>query len=334
MKMLKSLFLCSLLTTTAFFISSCDNDDDDVTPTDQTIVGVAASNANFSILVAAIQNVSANTGTNVAALLSDETQKFTVFAPTNDAFIAAGLDQSFVSNPSNAQAVLDVLTYHVIGAAVKASEVPAGPNAAQKAISNQDLFLTRDSRGVFVNGIPVATADVNATNGVIHAIPTVLMPPSGNIVETAVAANFNLLVAAIQYVDAELNAGIATALSGSGPFTVFAPTDAAFIAALDGADGSTKDNAVSTAELQALGASAIAAILQAHVVPGRVFSSDLTNGLKPSTLNTGADITINLSGDVATIAGAGNTAAKPAITATNVVTTNGVIHIINQVILP
>lgn len=160
-----------------------------------------------------------------------------------------------------------------------------------------------------------------ASNGVIHVINKVLMPPSGNIVAAAQGnTNLSFLVAAVTRASAG-STNVAQVLSGTGPFTVFAPTNAAFQAA----------GFANIAAIQAADPNVLASILTYHVVQGRVFSSDLTNGATPETLN-GADLTISLSGGVK-VKGNGNASAANVVAA-DMVTTNGVVHVVDQVLLP
>lgn len=133
-----------------------------------TIVDVAAGNDDFSTLVAAV------TAADLGDTLSGE-GPFTVFAPTNEAFDA--LPDGVVNQlllPSNKDALTSVLTYHVVAGEVLAADVTPGDVAS---VEGQDLTLTTDDGGVQVNGVPVETADLKASNGVIHVIGEVLLPP-------------------------------------------------------------------------------------------------------------------------------------------------------------
>jgi uncharacterized surface protein with fasciclin (FAS1) repeats len=321
-KVIQSIFGRVLFAALAFSVvlSSCNNNNDDNTPAPtNTIVDVAVGNPNFTYLVAAIQRAGAS-GTNVAALLSDPNGRYTVFAPTNDAFIAAGFPTIASIQAADPNTLLGILTYHVLNSEVRASQVPVGPNEPVATLAQSNVFVTNNSSGVFVNGIRVAQADVLASNGVIHAIGSVLLPPSGNIVEAAQGnEDLSTLVAAIQYVDANIaGANIATTLSGAGPFTVFAPTNAAFQTLLTD---------VGATNLSDVAPEVVRDILLRHVIGARVFSSDLSNG-SVTTLN--GDVTIAVSGNGATVIGAG--AIPSNITATNIVTTNGVVHVIDRVI--
>ncbi|HRF18778.1 MAG TPA: fasciclin domain-containing protein, partial [Chitinophagaceae bacterium] len=167
-----------LLLSAPVVLISCDKDDD--TATSNTITDIVVANGDFSTLEAAV--VRANLQTTLSG-----SGPFTVFAPDNAAFSAAGITTSVLNSLSPAQ-VQSILLYHTLGSRVNAANVPAGPNAKVTTASGDSVFVTRDARGVFVNGIQVTTADISADNGVIHRIGRVLNPPVGNIVETAVAS--------------------------------------------------------------------------------------------------------------------------------------------------
>jgi uncharacterized surface protein with fasciclin (FAS1) repeats len=306
-------------------LASCRNNDDEVTPTPEpTIAEIAAGNPDFSLLVAAAAKVSNETSVNVLNLLSDPNQRLTVFAPNNAAFAAAGFANVAAIQAASAETLLAVLSYHVLTSVVPASAVPAGPNAAVPTFDGvRQVFATRNSAGVFINGIRVTTADINASNGVIHVVERVLLPPAGNIVEVAQGnPDFSLLVAAVLRAS-QGTTDVAAVLSGTNPFTVFAPTNAAFQAA----------GFADVAAINAADPNTLAGILTYHVVNGRVFSSDLSNGATPATL-AGATVTINLQGNSARVTGQGNGGEASNITATNIMATNGVVHVIDRVLLP
>lgn len=311
-RILKNFAFASLL---ALSIISCNKDDDpQPTPTDPTLAEVAASDTSFSFLLAAATR----------AGLADELAgpgPLTVFAPTNNAFRTAGFATQADVESADAAVLGAILTYHIIAGKVEAADVPVGPNAAVTVLSGGTVYTTVNSNGVFVNGVEVVTADVAASNGVIHVIEKVLIPPSGNIVETAVAsADFTYLVAAVLRAS-EGATDVAAVLSGTGPFTVFAPTNQAFINA----------GFATIADIEAADPDDLAAILTYHVIAARVFSSDLTDGAMPATVN-GGTVEIGLSGG-ATVTGASNSTASN-IVATDIMATNGVIHVIDQVLLP
>ena len=298
-----------------------------------SILAAALATPSLSLLATAVANVSLNTTTNVAALLiRPTTQKLTVFAPNDVAFTAAGLNSAFLSNPANAPAILSILTYHVLGTEVRAAQVPAGPNAPVDTFDGiRKLFVTRNASGVFINGIPVATADVAADNGVVHVLGSVLIPASTTI--TGLVASdprFSRLLAVIQYVDANTtpSAGLATLLSGTAnpPFTVFAPVNAAFNFV-----DANNDGTIQTSELAAVGAVALGDIVRRHVaVNTRAFSSDLSNGQVITMANGTVTVAISGAGVVLT---ANTIIPVPSTVAvTNVLATNGVVHAVSGVI--
>lgn len=286
--------------------SACKKDKTIVA--DNTINGIVSSTSDFSTLNSAV------TKAGLASTLGS-TGPFTVFAPNNAAFTASGITSSVLAGLTADQAKA-ILLYHTIPSKIMASQVPVGPNAAVTTANGGTVYVTKNANAVFINGIKVITADVNASNGVIHVIGNVLMPPAGNIVEMAQAnPNLSFLVAAV------IRANLQGALSGAGPLTVFAPTNTAFQAA-----GFPTIESIQTADPATL-----VNILTYHVIGARVFSSDLTNGEQVTTLN-GGKVTIGLTSG-ATVKGNSNASASN-LTATNIVAGNGVIHLIDQVLLP
>jgi uncharacterized surface protein with fasciclin (FAS1) repeats len=203
--------------------------------------------------------------------------------------------------------------------------VPAGPNAKVVTAGGDSVFVTKNTAGVFVNGIPVAQADITADNGVIHRLSKALNKPSGNIVATAQAAGSGLdsLVKAIVRAnnapggDPNLINTLSTAT-----ITVFAPTNAAFTQLL---------SALGTNNIDNIPVATLLAVLRYHVVGGRAFSSDLVAG--PLPMLAGGNTTISLTGG-ASIKGNGNGTNVSNITATNIMCRNGVVHVINRVLLP
>ena len=293
--------------------ASCKKHNDNSSSSSQTIAKVVTSDTSFSLLAAAVASA------NLSATLNGP-GPFTVFAPNNAAFAASGISASALATLSPAQAST-ILLYHTIPSKITSSQVPAGPNARVVTASGDSVFVTNNTNGVFVNGIKVVKADVAASNGVIHVLAKVLLPPVGNLVTTASAdTNFSYLVAAVTRASTG-STNVAAVLSSGGIFTVFAPTNAAFRAA-----GFASISAINAADPNTL-----AKILTYHVVAGRAFSSDLSDGQKLTTLN-GGSLTVSLTSG-AQVKGMSNTSASH-ITATNIVATNGVVHVIDQVLLP
>ena len=226
---------------------------------------------------------------------------FTVFAPTDQAFADAGIDLSAVSQSDLA----DILTYHVVSGAVPASAVTECMSA--DTVNGNPLSFTVNG-GVMVNGANVTVADVNTSNGIIHVIDKVLLPTAtpNDIPRTAQCTGIhNTLVTAV------IQAGLLETLQGEGPFTVFAPTDQAF------ADAGINLSAVNQSQLSE--------ILLYHVLAANVNSSAITDGLEQTMVN-GDNVTFSTTSGVM-INGAN-------VTLADVVTSNGVIHVIDKVLMP
>ena len=308
------------------FFTACDSDDDVIPTPAPSITDLVVNGNNTTLLEAAVKK--AGLATTLAS-----TANLTVFAPDDDAFRALDLNGDGtreVDTEAKIQALdatgtallTEVLEYHVYRQRVPAASVPAGPNAAIEMLSEENAYVTRNAAGVFINGTKVETADLEASNGVVHVIGRILIPSGGqNIVDLAQAnPNLTYLVAAVLRANAS-GTNIAEALSAAGPLTVFAPTNDAFIAA----------GFPTIASIEAADPATLKNILLYHVVPGRVFSSDLTNGAQPATAG-GGTVTITLNGG-ATVKGNGNTGASNII-ATDFLAENGVIHTIDNVLLP
>lgn len=286
-------------------LTSCEKESDPMTsPNDMSVAQYAASDANFSILVQALSKA------NLVSALSGE-GNFTVFAPTNDAFNAL-FNQLGVTGIADlsAETLTPILLYHVLGEEKKSTMLSEGYfntiSPAQNSFLSLKVGLTG---GVTINkDSKVVVADVDVKNGVIHAIDKVLLPPT--VVDQALAnASFSILVQAV------VKAGLAGTLSGTGPFTIFAPTNAAFEALF---------SALGISGISDLTAEQLIPILQYHVVSGNVRSNQLTAGAV-STLNGSVNVTLSPSPKIN---------ATSDILATDVQATNGVIHVIDEVLIP
>jgi uncharacterized surface protein with fasciclin (FAS1) repeats len=257
-------------------------------------------------------------------LLDDLNTKgpFTVFAPDNKAFAAAGLPDASAIAKIDKETLKSILLYHVVGSKVLAGNIPVADNTPVKTLNGKDIFVTKKDGKVCVNGAMVVMADIIASNGVIHAIDKVLIPPTGTIVDLAAGnPNFSLLVEAVKWASTG-SVKVIDLLNGPGPLTVFAPTNAAFAAA--GLGDANK--------IKALPPDALAGILAYHVIGARVFSCNLVDGSKPATLN-GQTVSISLSGGPK-VTGNGNGGNASNIIITDLITTNGVVHAIDRVLLP
>jgi len=299
-----------------------------------TIVEPAYFNKNFSILTSAVVTA------DLLATLTNPSANLTLFAPDNAAFEAAGITSL---EGLTADDLTPILTYHVIGSEVFGDGLPATGSAVTTL--GGDFYLSINDNGAFINGTTKVTAAtledgaLDYDNGVVHLIDRTLVPASKNIVEIAVAASqategaeFGQLVAALSAVENDESAtNLITVLSGTGPFTVFAPTDAAFEALYDLA-GVADFNAL----VAAVGIATVEAVLKYHVVGARVFSTDLPNLSSNVVTTLGGNITLNL-GTLTitdTDAALGLGTADAGIVSTDIMGTNGVIHVINNVLLP
>ncbi len=295
--------------------TACTNDDNAaVMPTEKkTITQVVSESPNFSLLKTAVMRAGLTETLN-------GTGPFTVFAPDNTAFSSSGLSEQSI-NSMNAEDLKNVLLYHTLASKIVAANVPEGPNAEVNTVNGKKIYVTKDSRGVFVNGWKIQSADIAASNGVIHSIERVLMPAIGTIVQTAQSNDdMTFLVAAVLRAS-EGSTNVANVLSAEGNMTVFAPTNQAFINA----------GVPTIASIQNADPDMLAGILTYHVLEARAFSSDLRNGATLQTLN-GGNLMVAL-GSQATVKGNGNTSPS-VISSMNIMATNGVIHVIDSVLLP
>ena len=284
-------------------------------PVSNTITDIVVAGDNFSTLEAAVLKANLQTTLNGSG-------PFTVFAPDNAAFTASGITTATLNSLTSTQ-VSNILLYHTIGAKIMAADVPAGPNAKVITAGGDSVFVTKNTNGVFVNGTKVNTADVTADNGVVHTLSAVLMPPSGNIVETAIASGLDSLVKAVLRANnAPGGDPTLAATLGSAKITVFAPTNAAFTQLL---------SALSLTRIDDIPVATLLAVLRYHVVGGRAFSSDLANG--SLTMLASGNTTVSLTGG-AKITGNGNGGTASNITAVNIMCRNGVVHLIDRVLLP
>ncbi len=301
-----------------FAMVSC-NDNEDEPVMSQTIYAIASRDADLSSLKTAVDKA------GLAATL-DTQGTFTVFAPSNAAFTTFLKANGFASlNDVPAAALKEILLNHVLAKSVKSTELTTGyvstlAKGGASTTRNLSMFINT-AFGVKINGISnVTKADILATNGVIHKTDAVIGLPT--IVTHALAnPNFSSLVAALTRSDMPDFVGI---LSGtaSSPFTVFAPTNAAFTSLL---------GELSLANLAAIPKPVLERALKYHVVAGaNVASTDLMNNMIVTTFETGT-FKINTTAG-AKITDANNRVSN--IILTDVQCTNGIVHAIDKVLLP
>lgn len=287
-------------------------------PAQKDIVDTAVGAGSFNTLVAAVK---------AAGLVDTLKSKgpFTVFAPTDDAFakLPAGTVENLLK-PENKDQLVSILTYHVVSGAVKAADVVK--LTAAKTVQGSEVTISTTD-GVKVDGANVVKTDIECANGIIHVIDSVILPtaeapvetapappaaPAGDIVDTAVGAgSFNTLVAAVKA------AGLVDTLKGEGPFTVFAPTDAAFAKLPAG----TVENLLKPENKDQL-----IGILTYHVVPGKVMAADVVKVKSAATVN-GKEAPITVADGKVKVGNAN-------VVKTDIECSNGVIHVIDAVILP
>jgi len=288
--------LAAALAVTIMF-SACSDDEAVNSPATDDLVETAQSAGSFNTLLTALDAANLTSALQGAG-------PFTVFAPTDDAFDAlpAGVLDGLLADTD---ALAEVLLYHVVQGELTAADLDGYSSVT--TLQGQEIAVTSGS--VVLNGVTVSQADIMAENGIIHVIGEVLLPPSLDIPATAAAnSDFSTLAAAVSA------AGLSQALAAEGPFTIFAPTDAAF-------------EALPAGTLEALLADpdALSEILLYHAVAGKIFSRDLDGVVSTETL-AGFPVLFVLS--------EGARVNDANIVATNVLATNGVIHVIDKVLLP
>ena len=304
----RTVLLAAALGASTTLLQACGGSDDGP---QRNIVEVAQNNPELSILVEAV------VAAGLVPTLSTGT--LTVFAPTNAAF-AALLGELGITKDAllaNKPLLTAVLTYHVLGSKVARADVPLG-----KAITpvSGGFFKIESSNGLKItdgrNRVTNITAtDIYATNGVVHLVDRVLLPANKDIVATASALpDFSILVEAV------VAAGLVGTLQGPGPFTVFAPTNAAF-ASLLAELGVTKQALLANTAL-------LTSVLTYHVVPARVLKAEVPVNTAITTVQ-GQSFTVN-----ASLVITDQKQRKSNIVATDVFTSNGVIHAVDTVILP
>lgn len=286
-----------------------------------SIADIAVADGRFETLVTAL------TATDLVETLQGE-GPFTVFAPTDDAFAALpeGTLETLLADPS---ALSDILLYHVVPGRVMAADVVSLDTAETVQGTNLDIAVNGDQ--VMVNDAQVIATDIEAANGIIHVIDSVLIPSADEaamedemmedeamedgmveqtIVDIAVADDrFETLVAALTAAE------LVETLQGEGPFTVFAPTDEAFEALPEG----TLDTLLAAPD-------ALSDVLLYHVVSGEVMAADVV-GLDSADTVLGESVTVSVEGDQVMVNDA-------QVVLTDIEASNGVIHVIDAVLIP
>lgn len=314
MKWLKTLLTACAVTG---LLAACGGGDDDPAPAAPTIAALAQQQ-NLTALLAAANKA------GLSATLANTSVGLTVFAPTNAAFDTLATQLGFADANALVAALspatlADILNYHVLptrqtaaqlstGAATRATAYTFDGGPATLAVSTTGGVTLTDAA---LTQATVTTANVAASNGVVHVVNKVLVPPGVlNVVQMAqVNPLFSTLVGAV------VDANLATTLSGAGPFTVFAPTNQAFA-----------DIASTVASLTP---TQLSTVLTYHVLPSQVLAAQIPFGTPVATVS-GQSITIQNS----PLRIVDTTATPAPIAATDVRASNGVIHVIGKVLIP
>lgn len=267
------------------------------------IVDTAVAAGSFQTLVKAVQ------AAELVEVLKGE-GPFTVFAPDDKAFARIpGVDLGALL--ADKKGLTKVLTYHVVPGRLMAKDVVG--KKWLETVQGQSLRVQVLDGKVMIDDAEVTSTDIEASNGIIHVLNRVVTPRM-DIVDTAVqAGNFQTLVAAVQA------AGLVETLKSRGPFTVFAPTDAAFAALPEGMVESLLQDKTR-----------LKAILTYHVVPGRILSTDLETTVKPVPVTT-------VEGSAALVLRSKDGTVhidEAKVSTADIIVANGVIHVIDRVILP
>ena len=272
-----------------------------ILPPNATVADVVINSAVHTTLEGAVIDA------GLAGTLSDLTGTFTVFAPTDDAFanLDAAVLSALTSDPT--KKLQRALLYHVLGAEVLSSTLTDGQTAT--TLFDQDITVTVDANGVQINGANVTVADIQTLNGVVHVLDAVILPPNATVADVVInSAVHTTLETAVD------EAGLVPTLSDlTADFTVFAPVDDAF-------------TGIDVAALLADPTGDLTKILQYHVLGSEVLSSALTDGQVASTL-LGQDVTVTIDANGVMINNA-------LVTVADILTLNGVVHVINTVLLP
>ena len=322
MKLQMFRFLLPLMALSMLTFTACDESDDDIIIDDDVFEKITERD-DLSMLEAALERVGLDNN------LADENNDFTVFAPNNTAF------NNYIAATPNVNSLDDIsdnmlralLLNHVIGEDLDAGDLLSAGTGYKTTLSTLtnssdglSMYIMVDGNDIRINdAADVVETDINSDNGTVHIVDAVI--PRMNLAMAAMAdGNFSILVDAVS-VDS-LDTDFLGTLTGTSPFTIFAPTNDAFVDLLDSNDDWDSLDDIPAATLDA--------VLRYHVVQGRVYADQLTAGMTINTLG-GTLTVVDDNGSLALQDGAGNTVG---FIANDVTTTNGVIHAIGMVLMP
>lgn len=292
--------------------SSCKKDAGSPGTGSGTITAVVSANPDLSFLSVAIIHA------GLSGEYSDDVS-YTLFAPTNDAFKAAGYSTINAINAEDPDIIADIIYYHTVDEILKVDDLLPGPNVPYETLNTDSIYITGTGGKYFINGAQLLTDDNIATNGVVHTISRLLTPPPGNIISVLqIRPELSFLVAAIQRAS-EGSTDIFDILSGDGPYTLFAPTNDAFKA-----DGFATIDEINNADPGVL-----AGLLQYHILPARNYTCEFYDGYTPATLQ-GSAVSVNATGGYSVKGNADTNAAS--ISSPDITAYNGVVHEINRML--
>lgn len=293
--------------TLVFAACSTEDNSGELPAPNPTIAQIVAQDPQFTILNAAVNRAGLS-----GALAADN---ITLFAPDNLAFQYAGIQDVNAVNALPIPTLQSILTYHVISGKRSTASFPKSDTF--KTANLQNLYASNNNNGIFINGTNFRSPDRQGSNGYIHVINKMLTPPSPNKTIASVVANdttFSFLFKAI----GRLN--LLAVLNNPNKLTVFAPTNAAF-------------RAVGITDVDAVPLATLDAVVKSHVVGTNYFVSDFVNNSNLTSLQFGKDV-ITFTTTPKTVRTVGSTQPVSSITTEDIVCANGVIHVINRVLLP
>lgn len=306
--------------TLAWLFISCNKAKEEATP--KSASDLILEDNSFTLLRAAVLRA------NVADALKGA--NLTIFAPSDDAFKAAGYADVAAVNSLPVSTIEQILKYHVFNGLVKSDAPQLSINTPVQSVGGGIAYISKvtsgSATGLFINGARVTKADQTVSNGLVHTIDRVLLPAAPSILSALQSdpVNFSLVVAAINRVPS-LAAQLSSTVSTGQLVTVFVPDNAAFAAA-----GSPLANlaAINSASLATL-----SSVLGYHATSGQLFSNQLTAGQLASLNPTSAKLTIVIANNAPTIKGNQNATAAT-IKRADIVANNGIVHVVSQVLRP
>ena len=315
---LNAVVLLSLCVCFSFFFSACVKTNlPPITPTSSsTISGLIAGSSNLTVLDSILKRTQLDT-------VFSGTKAYTFFSATDAAFATVGFSSTVLYNLPDSQ-LRKLILYSAIPQALYAAQFPAGPDAKMITASGDSIFVTNTGSQIFINGIQVVSYDIVASNGIMDAVATPLIPPSGNMLQTIQPDTaFSFFIAAANKTTTT-GVNVDSILTGNNIHTLFLPINDAFRAA----GYSTIDN-INNANPDSL-----SRILQYNILPGRLFTSDFTNNQTEATVLTGSNVTIGFIGTTSYGVLGNKNSGPSVIISSNIMATNGVIHVIQQLLLP